>query len=162
MEKMMQLLHYCASRRLFNRETYMSVLFRRGWHLTQHWAQAFVPAKSLQLCLTLWDSMDCSPPGSSVHGVPQARIVEWVAMPSSRGIFLTRGLNLCLFCLLHGQVGSLPLASHWEAQFSTYCVLNIVWIEMRWVFFFFFLVCLFSPSRAIISKKQRKPLFLFM
>ena len=39
----------------------------------------------LQSCLTLWDLMDCSLPGSSVHGVLQARILEWVAMPSSRG-----------------------------------------------------------------------------
>ena len=34
---------------------------------------------------TLCDPMDCSPPGSSVHGVPQARILEWVAIPLSRG-----------------------------------------------------------------------------
>ena len=33
----------------------------------------------------LFDPMDCSPPGSSVHGILQARILEWVAMPSSRG-----------------------------------------------------------------------------
>ena len=38
-----------------------------------------------QLCLTLCDPMDCRPPGSSVHGILQARILEWVAMPSSRG-----------------------------------------------------------------------------
>ena len=38
-----------------------------------------------QLCTTLWDPMNCSPPGSSVHGILQERIVEWVAMPSSRG-----------------------------------------------------------------------------
>ena len=38
-----------------------------------------------QLCLTLCDSMDCSPPRSSVHRILQARISEWVAMPSSRG-----------------------------------------------------------------------------
>ena len=37
-----------------------------------------------QLCLTLWDPMDCSPPASSVHGILQARILEWVAMPFSR------------------------------------------------------------------------------
>ena len=36
-----------------------------------------------QSCLTLCDPMDCSPPGSSVHGILQARILEWVAMPSS-------------------------------------------------------------------------------
>ena len=36
-------------------------------------------------CLTLWDLMDCSPPGSSVHGILQARILELVAIPFSRG-----------------------------------------------------------------------------
>ena len=38
-----------------------------------------------QSCLALCDPMDCSPPGSSVHGILQARILEWVAMRSSRG-----------------------------------------------------------------------------
>ena len=44
-----------------------------------------VGAKSLELCLTLCNPMDWSPPGSPVHGVLQARILEWVAVPSSRG-----------------------------------------------------------------------------
>ena len=44
-----------------------------------------VHAKLLQLCLTLCDPMDCSPPGSSVHGILKARIMEWAAMPSFRG-----------------------------------------------------------------------------
>ena len=38
-------------------------------------------AKSLQSCLTLCDSMECSLPGSSVHEILQARILEWVAFP---------------------------------------------------------------------------------
>ena len=38
-----------------------------------------------QLCLTLCDPMDCGLPGSFVHGILQARTLEWVAMPSSRG-----------------------------------------------------------------------------
>ena len=37
-----------------------------------------------QLCPTLCNPMDCSPPGSSVHGMFQARILEWVAISSSR------------------------------------------------------------------------------
>ena len=49
-----------------------------------------------QLCLTLCDLIDCSSPGSSVHGILQARILEWVTISLSRGIFLTQGLNLCL------------------------------------------------------------------
>ena len=40
--------------------------------------------KSIQLCLTLYNPMDCSLPGSSVHGILLERILEWVAMPSSR------------------------------------------------------------------------------
>ena len=43
-----------------------------------------VHAKSLQLCPTLCDPMDCRPPGSSVRGIFQAGILEWVAVSSSR------------------------------------------------------------------------------
>ena len=44
--------------------------------------------------------MECSLPGSSVHGICQVRMIEWVAIPSSRGIFLTQASNLGL---LHGR-----------------------------------------------------------
>ena len=47
-----------------------------------------------QLCLTLCDPMYCSPPGSSVLEILQARILEWVAMPSSRGSFRFRVQSL--------------------------------------------------------------------
>ena len=47
-------------------------------------------AKSLQLGLTLCNPMDCSPPSSSVYGILQARILEWVVMFFC---FLTQGLN---------------------------------------------------------------------
>ena len=43
-----------------------------------------------QPCLSLSYSMDCSPPGSSVHGILQARILEWVAIPFFRGSFWPR------------------------------------------------------------------------
>ena len=42
-----------------------------------------VYAKSFQSCMTLCDLMDCSPPGATVHGILQARILVWIAMPSS-------------------------------------------------------------------------------
>ena len=58
-------------------------------------------ANLLQWCPTLCSPMDCSPPGSSVHGISQERILEWVAMPSSRGSSLPRGSNPCLLHLLH-------------------------------------------------------------
>ena len=40
--------------------------------------------KVAQQCPTLWDPMDCRRPGSSVHGILQAKILEWVAIPFSR------------------------------------------------------------------------------
>ena len=44
---------------------------------------AAAAAKSLQLCPTLSDPMDCSPPDSSVHGIFQARVLEWGAIAYS-------------------------------------------------------------------------------
>ena len=50
-----------------------------------------------QSCLTLCDPMDCSPPGSSVHGILQGRIWDWVAQrPLLQGTFPTQGSNLSL------------------------------------------------------------------
>ena len=85
-----------------------------------------VRARSFQSCSTLCQTMDCSPPGSSVHGILQARILEWVAISSSRGSRWIRDHTHDLIltwlpvspprdgtrvsCLMYGQVGSLPLA----------------------------------------------------
>ena len=66
-------------------------------------------AQSLWLCMTLCDTMDCSLPGSSVHEILQARVPEWVAMPSSRGPSQSRDRTKSLvFSEL--QVDSLPLS----------------------------------------------------
>ena len=72
---------------------------------------ACVCAKSLQLCPTLCVPMDCSPPGSSVHGILQARILEWIGSPyplaedlPDPGIKPTSPASLIL------QANSLPLA----------------------------------------------------
>ena len=54
-----------------------------------------------QSCLSLCDPTDCSPPGSSVHGILQARILEWVAMPSSRGSSPPRDWTALLLCTEH-------------------------------------------------------------
>ena len=54
-------------------------------------------ANWLQLYPTLCDPVDCSPPGSSVHGILQGRILEWVALPFSRGSSQPRD-RTCIFC----------------------------------------------------------------
>ena len=60
-------------------------------------------------CWTLCNPTDYSPPDSSVCGISQARILEWVAMTSSRGSSQTQGSNMHPLCLLHWQASSLPL-----------------------------------------------------
>ena len=65
---------------------------------------SFIRAKSLQLCLTLCGPIDCSLPGSSVQGILQARILDWIAMPSSRGIFPTQESN------------PFPVSPHWQGD----------------------------------------------
>ena len=68
-------------------------------------------AHLFQSCPTFCNPMDCSPPGSSDHGILQARILEWSAVHSTkRSLFPTQGSNLCLLCLLHCQASSSPLA----------------------------------------------------
>ena len=70
----------------------------------------FMHAKSLQSCPTLGDPTVCSLPGSSVHRLLQARILEGAAMPSSRESFPTQKSNPRFLHFLIWQVGSLPLA----------------------------------------------------
>ena len=61
----------------------------RGGKVPFPWKRLWV--KVVQPCPTPRNPMGCSPPGSSVHGVLQARIVEWIAMPFSRGSSQPRG-----------------------------------------------------------------------
>ena len=62
-----------------------------------------------QLCLTLCDPKDCNPPGSSVYGIFQARILEWVAIPPP-GDLPHPGIEPASWHLLHWQADSLPLS----------------------------------------------------
>ena len=67
-------------------------------------------AKLLQSCPTLCNPMDCSPPGSSVHVIFPGKNTGVHFYDLLQGIFLTQELNPHILCLLHWQVGSLPLA----------------------------------------------------
>ena len=70
-----------------------------------------------QLCLILCNPMDCSPPGSSAHGILQARILEWVAMPFSRGSSRPRNQTCIVsLSLLLWEAGSFTTNATWEAS----------------------------------------------
>ena len=77
-----------------------------------------VCSKLLQLYLTLCDTMDHSLPGSSVHGILQARILAWVAVPSSRGIFPTQGSNPRLFSSPALTGGFFTTHTTWEVPLT--------------------------------------------
>ena len=73
-------------------------------------------AQSLLSCLTLCDPMDCSPPGSSVHGILQARILEWVARSSFRGSSQSRN-QTCVSCISCFGRQVLYCGATWEALY---------------------------------------------
>ena len=62
---------------------------------------AAAAAKSLQSCLTLSDPIDGSPPGSAVHGIFQARVLEWVAIAFSASVTRLRDFPSCEILRFH-------------------------------------------------------------
>ena len=81
-------------------------------YYSSNFAYAYMHAKLLQSCPTLCNSMDCSPPGSSVHGILQARILEWVSMPSSRGSSQPRDRIYVSFVSCTGRQVGKPNFAH--------------------------------------------------
>ena len=71
------------------------------WFLTQLYYDALHACSVAQSCPNLCNPVDCSPRGSSVHGIFQARIVEWVAISSSRGSSWPRDQThgTCVSCI---------------------------------------------------------------
>ena len=88
-------------------------LFYISLHITLHLCVCSV----LQSCPTLSNPMDCSPPGSSAHGIFQARILEQVDISSSTGSSGPGREPVSSMCLAL-QVGSLPLNSKTKKKFS--------------------------------------------
>ena len=82
-----------------------------------------------QLCPTLCDPMDCSPPGSSVHGVLQVRILEWVAIPFSRGSSQPR-VRTHVSCLASGFFYHW---ASWEAQVSGYKIIVRITLQLFFI-----------------------------
>ena len=109
-------------------------------HPIAAWQLGSVPTN-----VQLYNSVDCSPLGSSVHGTYQARILEWVAISYSRGILPAQGLNPHLLCFLHCPVDSL-LLHHFEKShpFSMLLDYLLKFCEV-------FLVCVYEGYWSISS-----------
>ena len=83
-----------------------------------------------QSCLTLCNPMDCGPPGSSVHGLLQARIRDWVAISFSRGSFWPKLAAWSAFACSLLRFSSLLL--HWTGFF----LLNYISIGLNMAYYF--------------------------
>ena len=83
-------------------------------------------AKMLQSCLTLCDPVDCSQPGPSVHGISQARRLEWVAI-SYPGDLPNPGIKLYLFKKSPALAdGFFTTSATWEVKWKLWTLLNNV------------------------------------
>ena len=99
--------------------TFMGVFWRKGAGWGWGWGHALS-------CQTLCDSMDCSPPSSSVHGILQARIMEWLAHSLLQGIVPTQGSNLgllhCRQALYHLSHQGSPVPRFTRGQIRPYSI----------------------------------------
>ena len=84
----------------------------------REWGVNFLLCSGAPLGQTLCDPMVCSSPGSSVHGILQARILEWVAISYSEGSSPPRDWTLGQLCLLNCRGEFLPLAPPGKAIFT--------------------------------------------
>ena len=112
---------------------------------------ACICAKSLQLCLTLCDPVDCSLPSSSIHGISQARILEWVAMLSFWGSSQPRD-RTCDSCIAGGffitESRGKPTAHHSSSHFDS-CLHTCFLFLYACISFLF--VCLFRYKDVYLN-----------
>ena len=105
-------------------------------------------AKSLQSCLTLCDPMDCSLPGSSVHGIFQARVLEWGAITFSE--LSMKILERNKFDIAFGQN---QLAFKFSLNFQVARVLKMARVGKYFLHFFnlFFFFCLIHLIQVVVN-----------
>ena len=99
------------------------------YHCTTWKAWIYTVSSVAQSCQTLCKPMDCSMPGFSVHGILQARILKWVAMPSSRGSsWLRDRTHVCYISF----TGNWVLYNYtWEGHF--YIPVSKIHLMLKWV-----------------------------
>ena len=91
--------HLCSSYKCI----YQCIIISTTQHLFDFDFESTVQYVSAQSCLTFCDFLDCSPPGSSVHGTFQARILEWISISSSRESFPSSNQTLFAYiCCIAG------------------------------------------------------------
>ena len=128
---------------LFPLAAFLVVGFNNGLNIllwVHHLSFIYLCVLVAQSCPTFHDLMDCSPQGSSVHGILQARILEWVAIPFSRASSQPRDLLHCrqiLYRLSHQEsiyiwhlFKTINWPSHWRCIWQINKTLRTV---VKWI-----------------------------
>ena len=115
----------------------------------------------IQSCPTLCDPVDCSPPGSSVPGILQARTLEWVAMPSSRGssrprdwtwVFCIAGRFFIIWATWEAHLYIYPFFFRFFSHINYYRILNIVPCAIQWIlmYYMYMFACVYVNTKLLI------------
>ena len=118
-----------------------------------------VHAQLLQSCANLYDPKDCSLPDSSVHGIFLGRILEWVAMPSSRGSSLPRDQTCisCVSCITSGFFTTEPLRKCWTLREQNLHLQSEMRVGQSPMGFFFSVSsCWLTPEVSTVVKRVRQ------
>ena len=113
-----------------------------------------------QSCLTLCKPMDCSPPGSSVHGILQASILEWVAMSFSRGSSKPRDRTWILlhYHLSHqGSPKNIDVTINGEQKEMKILTYFLIYMTYKNVY-----VCVYNIVCVCVWKEKRKTKYMFI
>ena len=99
-----------------------------------HWNCYATLCSDAQSCLSLCDPLDCSLPGSSLHGIFQARILEWVAISFSKGSSPPRD-QTWVFCVAGGFFTNWAIReAHWNLRLVQMTGQVYIWVCVRWSF----------------------------
>ena len=113
---------------------------RVGYHILLQCMKVKSESEVAQSCPTLSDPMDCSLPGSSVHGIFQARVLEWVPSPSPQ-LLMRDGINISGGCLL-----PVPWRPY---EYFVECVCSSV-VQALWDWYLILGQFLFSKDLAVL------------
>ena len=109
------------------------VVYVLGTVLSKHCREKESESEVAQSCWTLWDPMDCSLPGSSVHGIFQAIVLEWIAISFSRGSRPRVRTQVSLWLYFPTLSSTCPLSllnaggwkvAKWRLWWQSYCGLR--------------------------------------
>ena len=116
-----------------------------GCHFLLQCMKVKIQSEVAQSCLTLSDPMDCSPPGSSIHGVFQARVLEWGAIAFSIPCGMAKNIFFYFFSWTYKKQQNWPKICIYYIVGKAANSLPIIFLQILFIYFFF------TPKHSFIN-----------